>query len=377
MKYTTITAAALAALLLPFATLAEDDNIQLANATGYGTTVEEAKKAAVRSAVEAVVGAMVDADTLVENDELVQDVIDTYSNGTATEVKTIGEPKKTDTGLWQVRVQAKVRKTALVEKLKTATKSEAGVEGESLYQRMVSARQNLAGAEAVMKKLFDPERVQFILKAEPVAGADGSALILDDATGEVSVRVKCGVDMLAYKQWVDEILEKLGPMATAKHEGVTRTSAQEKYKGGEVFLDYDYNVFDGDVKKDTLRILCNTRAFKTVGLSFDKDKTALLAKTLPQYSAVVKVSLLDKTGEEIKIANFANYEYTGGVFTGCGGSSERFVVPAWGGRRIGMGSSTMRAAPQFNVAFGKMAEQDVKDIDKITVEVKVQGEPQN
>lgn len=44
-------------------------------ATGYGTTVREATKAALRSAVEQVVGTMVDATTLVENDKLIEDEI--------------------------------------------------------------------------------------------------------------------------------------------------------------------------------------------------------------------------------------------------------------------------------------------------------------
>lgn len=63
--------AALAALLLPLAAFATDAG-QLVDvvATGHGSTVREATKAALRAAVEQVVGTMVDATTLVENDEL-------------------------------------------------------------------------------------------------------------------------------------------------------------------------------------------------------------------------------------------------------------------------------------------------------------------
>ena len=61
--------AALAALLLPLAAFAADDNSLVeVFATGVGTTQEAAMKAADRAAVEQVVGRMVDATTLVEND---------------------------------------------------------------------------------------------------------------------------------------------------------------------------------------------------------------------------------------------------------------------------------------------------------------------
>ena len=359
--------AALAALMLPFAALAEDDNIQLANATGYGTTVEEARKAAVRSAVEAVVGSMVDAETLVENDELVQNVIDTYSNGTATDVKMVGEPAKTDTGLWKVRVQAKVKKAALVEKLKTATRSEAGVEGESLYQRMVSARQNLAAAETVMEKLFAPERVQFLLKAQPDNGKDGTPIILDDATGEVAVRVKCWVDMVAYKQWIDEILEKLGPMAVARHENVMSDRNQMEYKNNGVINTYELFYDNSEVYRDTLKILCNLRAFKVVSLLFDKDKTTLLEKTMHSYHAVVKASLLDKTGEEIKIVNWPCDR----------GTSFRPVFNYYDDNKPLITPTLCYARSQnefqVDIPFGKMAENDIKDIDRVVVEVQVRA----
>jgi len=50
-------------------------------ATGYGTTVREATSAALRSAVEQVVGTMIDATTIVENDKIIEDEILSHSAG--------------------------------------------------------------------------------------------------------------------------------------------------------------------------------------------------------------------------------------------------------------------------------------------------------
>lgn len=111
MKYTTLTVAALSALLLPLAIFAQEDN-QLVDvvATGHGETVREAQKAAFRAAVEQVVGTMVDATTLVENDELIEDEILTYASGMIEKSITIGEPKKSESGIYTVKVKATVKK---------------------------------------------------------------------------------------------------------------------------------------------------------------------------------------------------------------------------------------------------------------------------
>ena len=95
------------AFLMPHLSFAENaGRIVDVVATGYGTTVREATKAALRSAVEAVVGTMVDATTLVENDKLIEDEILTYSAGMIAGVKTIGEPKKSIDGIYTIKVKA-------------------------------------------------------------------------------------------------------------------------------------------------------------------------------------------------------------------------------------------------------------------------------
>jgi hypothetical protein len=83
-------------------------------------TQDEAHKAADKAAVEQVVGTMVDATTLVENDELVENKILTYSPGLIAESKIIGTPKKNANGLVTLKVKATVKNTALREKLAAA-----------------------------------------------------------------------------------------------------------------------------------------------------------------------------------------------------------------------------------------------------------------
>ena len=61
-------------------------------AEGAGTTADEALKDAFRNAVRQVVGAVLDAETLVKIDEIISDQVLTYSDGF---VKTYEEISKT------------------------------------------------------------------------------------------------------------------------------------------------------------------------------------------------------------------------------------------------------------------------------------------
>ena len=233
-------------------------------------------------------------------------------------------------------------------------------EGDRLYNQMVSAKQDLANAEATMRYLFAPQRVRAFVKAQPQAGDNGSAIVLDAATGDLAVRVRSWVDMAAYKQWVDDVIGRLGPMATARHEGLMSKYNQERYgKGETIYISSSLTEYNSATYNDTFEILCNLRAFQVTGLSFDKDKAELLKKTLPRYNAVFQVSLLDKNGEAIKI------EKVGRRILSC--RSYLKVGPV-------LADYDGRDELLFRVPFGKMTEKDVRDIDKVKVDVMLTGE---
>lgn len=85
-------------------------------ARGVGKDKAAALKDAYRDAVERAVGLYVDAETVADNDELVQDQVLTHSNAYIESYDELGT-KELDSGLVQVRISAVVRKRELVEKL--------------------------------------------------------------------------------------------------------------------------------------------------------------------------------------------------------------------------------------------------------------------
>ena len=293
---TTFLPAALAALLLPLVASAADAG-QLVDvvATGHGSTVREATKAALRAAVEQVVGTIVDATTLVENDELIEDEILQYSAGMIESSKTIGEPKKSKDGFYTVKVKATVKKGQVEEQLRTASAVNVTLDGADLFARMTAAQDNLADAESMIKDVL-AKHLSCVV-AEAVPGENGkSSLDLDPKTGEVFANVRVRIDQAKYRQFVKEVLGKLGPMAEKSIPVQGTDEDEQPYSGkGDIYF-----------KKSTdpkhpfgIIVLENPKMGKATVLFFDKNRWNAIEESLQSGSVAVAVTLLDSTGDQM------------------------------------------------------------------------------
>lgn len=378
MKHAHIHAAVAALFLITLAALAAET--QTVVATGYGTTADEAKKAAIRAAVEQVVGTMVDADTLVENDEFVQNRILSYSAGLVDSAEFVGEPKTTDGGLVQVRIRAAVKKTEIETKLPKSEKVVREANGQSLFAKRISGKQNLEDAEAVMKKVFDPENVRACIKADLVPlNDDGAVLDVDPATGEVFADVKVWVDMDAYGKWTKEIVEKIGPMAEKREEISDR-------QGDSYF--WRIAPYGSDIYQ--MAVLTSLRSGTIAVFTFSEEMGKRLIKRLDDIPFnVLRTSLVDKTGEGIKINEKTLWKEIFGGYSNAGegistlhydrlvGARTLLCVPfvavlktteggsghPWRPGVRGVNETTIR------VSFGTLDESDISDIAKIAVEI--------
>lgn len=80
---------------------------QQINISGYGTTIDEAERDALRNAVEQAVGTLVDSATLVQNNMLINDEIYTQSRGYITNYKILSQKVNSD-GIYEVMINADV-----------------------------------------------------------------------------------------------------------------------------------------------------------------------------------------------------------------------------------------------------------------------------
>ena len=127
--------------------LAQADNEREVVAAGIGTTEEEAKKQAYRAAVQNVVGAMVVGETLVQNDDLVEEKILSYSDGYVTKAEQVGATKVLEGGLLSVTMKVTVRSDRLKEKLAAENIITIEADGEDLMTQWNIQRENRRAQE--------------------------------------------------------------------------------------------------------------------------------------------------------------------------------------------------------------------------------------
>jgi hypothetical protein len=127
-------------------------------AEGVGIDVEGARKDAYRNAVRVAVGAYVDAETVVANDELIADRIVTLSPAFVEKVEPIPGSEKVEAGLVHVRVRAHVRITSLLDALAEGKiKTRAGVrtiDSASLLAELSTKSDQHEARRSILAKLF-------------------------------------------------------------------------------------------------------------------------------------------------------------------------------------------------------------------------------
>lgn len=377
-----IVPAFLAALLLPLAASAADAG-QLVDvvATGHGSNVREATKAALRAAVEQVVGTMVDATTLVENDELIEDEILRYSVGMVESAKQIGEPKKAADGFYTVKVKATVKKGQVEEKLRTASAVNVTLDGADLFARMTAAQNNLADAEAMIKDVLAKHLACVV--AEAVPGENGtSPLDLDPKTGEVFANIRVRIDQAKYSQFVREVLEKLGPMATKKASIVSegRSYTKKKYVGDGFF---SFHVPEAEA--DVLIVMESIRSGAATVLWFDKNRINTIRTCMDTGSIAVSARFMDQLGTELSRGEFArDTRWTKWARTAGIPSIFAFpykiglILPLFGGKDVNFhsngannayGSCPAKTQETFRVSLGTFTADELKSAGRLGIKV--------
>jgi hypothetical protein len=119
-------------------------------AEGSAVDEKEAPNDAFRQAVQQVVGLMVDAETLIENDALIRDKVLTYSGGYIVDYKELSQTKLD--GITKIRIRAEVIRQALTQRLEAAEITVKKVSGESMFAEAVTKSNANESAEQLNQK---------------------------------------------------------------------------------------------------------------------------------------------------------------------------------------------------------------------------------
>ena len=381
MKMIGILTAAVAALNFTMASFAESEG-QIVDvvATGYGATVREATKAALRSAVEAVVGTMVDATTLVENDKLIEEEILSYSAGMIASTKIIGEPKKSSDGIYSVKVKASVKKGSLQEKLRATSPANVALDGADLFARMTSAKDNLADAEAMIKSVL-AKHIDCVI-AEPIPGKVGKSPIdIDPKTGEVFVNVRVRIDQAKYTRFANEVVEKITPMATKKVETNARgIYSSEKYDPNKRFA---ISVGGDDERFCQFYLMKNSKTGSVTAFQLESNVLNQILACLKAGPLGIEVTLYDVQGGEIARLHDALSKYQIGtcnssisIFTSHRGrktSGSGGIMPFLSGWILQysgyLRADKMQHEGTYKISLGKFSPEELKSVGKLEINV--------
>ena len=209
---------------------AASEDVVVVDVVGTGATPEAAFDDAVKSALMQVVGTFTKSDTQVENEQVVRDRIISHNQG-FIESATKQGPAKLKGGHYEVAVTVSVRRGKVVEVLTEAAKTEAAVDGDSLYARIKTMRDSKSSAAEILHAVFEGFPAN-VLKCEVAEGPTQVKLTKQAAAeGDVIVQVKVDIeiDKEKYAIWCKGAKEAFSAIATEK-----KTISWNPKKGGAV-----------------------------------------------------------------------------------------------------------------------------------------------
>ena len=201
-------------------------------AEGVGSTPDEALKDAFRNAVRQVVGAVVDAETLIKDDQVIDDKVLTYSDGFIKKYDEVPGSRKSQGGLHRLKLKAVVERRSVVAKLKAANVAVKEVDGKGMFAEAVTQLDAERDAASLLKKQFDgfPQR---LLSANVIGRPELEEKANDKATVRIQVRIE--PDMEAYKTFVARLQPLLDKVAKDKGE-FTAVFRSEEYPYDNSFV---------------------------------------------------------------------------------------------------------------------------------------------
>lgn len=209
---------------------------------GTGDSSANAIKDAFRNAVRQVVGALVDAETLVKNDELVEDKILTYSNGFIKTYTEIPGSQKTQGGIHRVKIKATVETGGVIAKLKASNITVKDVDGKGLFAEvMTKLDSEKDGLVLIEKHLKDFP--QNCMSAVVVGGPEIVSKTDEKVIAKFTLKIE--PSLKEYKVFTDNVIPVLEKAAFKKGEFFVKME-EESRSTGQKYHDINENISSGE-----------------------------------------------------------------------------------------------------------------------------------
>lgn len=185
-------------------------------ATGAGLNPDQAVQNALCTAVEQAIGLLVEAQSILDHNDILQEKVITATNGFVETYEVMSRWNKD--GLQYSRIKAKVRLLQLQQVMHEQNIVTARIEGQDLAAQAETKEMSTKGASAVLKEYFSnwQDKANKILKVsltdevKPVGQSDSGVTHL-------RVPVQISVDRMQYQSLVKDLTTKLDHISRAKY----------------------------------------------------------------------------------------------------------------------------------------------------------------
>jgi len=276
-------------------------------AEGVGNSPDNAIKDAFRNAVRQVVGVLVDSETLVKNDKLVDDKILTLSNGFINDYSEIPGSQKVQGGIYRVKIKAFVVTGSVIDKLKAVNISVNNVNGKGLFAESVSKLESENDALSLIYKYMKNFPIS-CMKATVV----GAPKIVENKADKVKARIliKIETDSNAYKLFAEGLTTVLEKIAIEKGNMILNYKPSMSYSRGEnLIMELDYftsrdtlDSFQSNlvrINKGTVFLVGTRRNELGSSCAYRYFRTDLVTDLYERPVSVLNIKLLDDRDEAI------------------------------------------------------------------------------
>lgn len=162
---------------------------------GIGRDADGAQKNALYQAVQQAVGAYLDQETLVKNEEVIQDKLLSVAQGFVESFTPIVPAKERHdgSGLWEIKIKAVVKKSAVGAALRTAGVMQVKADGSSGWAQQVTKMKSREDAMELLKKVL-PEITRNLACGRIIQNGDKMTTREDKITGDQMVELKIEYD---------------------------------------------------------------------------------------------------------------------------------------------------------------------------------------
>ena len=286
-------------------------------AQGMGTDQSSALNNAYSNAVQQALGLYVDAETMVQNDQIVRDQILTYSKGFIQKADIVSQSQAN--GLFQVNIRAKVQRQKLLEKAKASNITIKQVEGVSLHAQVETQIKQEQDAKALLEKTLLPLMDATLLRAElaPPTQEQPNPTINKAGTNDQFVtldyKVSLWIDESEYYKYVkNTLIPVLNQIAVRK--GELTVNYKRKDSAGEIQEGRAFKSFDPRQEYSFSVLIWGDKTFSAskwqwFALPVDKmpdgiKKNQEMIRNMLCYKAI-ELNLLDEKGEAVALASSA------------------------------------------------------------------------